>query len=501
MRSGFVVGGALAAGAVLWGTLRQRLRRPVPRPAAEPRSPSGPAPRALRHTSRAARSVRLAGLGARAGGGLAVHRARRIFASAERKEALDAAYELRTAEQVAESLGHMKGAMMKLGQMASYLDDALPEPLRDALAQLQADAPPMSAELAAGVVEAELGVPPEAVFAEWDPVPIAAASIGQVHRAITREGVAAAVKVQYPGVAEAIAADLDNADLLFNALGLHFSGFEAGPMVEELRARLTEELDYRREARNQAEFARYYEGHPFIHVPAVLAPYSTGRVLTTELAEGERFSAVEGWPAEERNLAGETIFRFVFAGIYRLKLFNGDPHPGNYLFRPGGRVTFLDYGLCKRFDDVDLAKMHDLIDGIVLDPSPAAFRGAMERAGFLRPGAPVTDEEVFEYFAHFYELVRTDHDLTVGDEFAAETVRRFFDAGTPEGRILKHTNIPPEFVIVQRINLGLYAVLARLRATANWHRIGRETWPWLDAPASTPLGELEAAWWSRVGRP
>jgi len=459
------------------------------------------APSALRHTGRAARSARLAGLGARAGSTLALHRARRIFASAERKEELDAAYELRTAEQVAESLGHMKGALMKLGQMASYLDDGLPAPLRDALAQLQADAPPMSAELAAAVVEEELGVPPEKAFAEWDPVPIAAASIGQVHRAITHEGVAAAVKVQYPGVSEAIAADLDNADLLFGALGLHFSGFEAGPMVDELRVRLTEELDYLHEARNQAEFARYYEGHPFIHVPGVLGSYSTARVLTTELAEGERFSVVEGWPAEERNLAGETIFRFVFAGIYRLKLFNGDPHPGNYLFRPGGRVTFLDYGLCKRFDDLDLAKMRDLIDGIVLEPSPAAFRGAMERAGFLQPGAPVGDDEVFDYFAHFYDLVRLDRDLTVGEEYATETVRRFFDSSTPEGRILKHTNIPPEFVVVQRINLGLYAVLARLRATANWHRIGRETWPWLDAPASTPLGESEAAWRRRVGRP
>jgi len=456
---------------------------------------------AVRHTGRAARSARLAGLGARAGGTLAMHRARRVFASAERREALDTEYELRTAEQVAESLGHMKGALMKLGQMASYLDDALPGPFRDALAQLQADAPPMSADLAASVVEEELGTPPEKVFAEWDPVPIAAASIGQVHRAITHEGVAAAVKVQYPGVSEAIASDLDNADLLFNALGLHFRGFEAGPMVEELRARLVDELDYRLEAAHQEEFGRYYAGHPFIHIPAVLDAYSTGRVLTTELAEGERFAAVEGWPAEERNLAGETIFRFVFAGIYRLKLFNGDPHPGNYLFRPGGRVTFLDFGLCKRFDDVDLAKMRDLIDGIVVRPSPAAFRTAMERAGFLQPGAPVTDDEVFDYFAHFYDLVRLDRDLTVGDEYATETVRRFFDSGTPEGRILRYTNVPPEFVVVQRINLGLYAVLARLRATANWHRIGRETWPWLDAPASTPLGEMVAAWRAKAGRP
>ena len=180
-----------------------------------------------------------------------------------------------TANAVADELGQMKGALMKLGQMASYLDEGLPEPMRMALAQLRTDAPPMSQELAAGVIEAELGRPPEQVFVDWDPDPIAAASIGQVHRAIavhpdTGEQVPVAVKVQYPGVDEAITADLKNAGMLGTLLKQGFGGLEPDDMVEEIKERLVEELDYRLEARNQQIFADYYRDHPFIHVPDVI---------------------------------------------------------------------------------------------------------------------------------------------------------------------------------------------------------------------------------------
>ncbi len=193
---------------------------------------------------------------------------------------------MRTAEQVADALGHMKGALMKLGQMASYLDQGLPEPVREQLARLQADAPSMTPELAAQVVREELGAPPERIFATWDPVPIAAASIGQVHRAITNDGLAVAVKVQYPGVDEAIDADLDNAGLLVQIIAMVFPGVEPEPIVDELRVRVREELDYVQEADNQQLFARYYDGHPFIHVPSVVEHLSSKRVLTTELATG-----------------------------------------------------------------------------------------------------------------------------------------------------------------------------------------------------------------------
>ncbi len=446
------------------------------------------------------RNARLARLGARTSGGYAVHRARRVFTAAERRDELDRAYEIQSAEQVAAELGNMKGALMKLGQMISYLDEGLPEHIRTALAQLQHDAPPMSGELAASMIESELGARPEDLFADWDPIPIAAASIGQVHRAITREGVAVAVKVQYPGVGAAIEADLGSVGLVFGGLGQVFPGLDSGPLVAELRLRLREELDYEREARHQQQFADYYEGHPFIHIPAVIHEHSSARVLTTELAEGVRFAEAETWPQEEQDLAAETIFRFVFGSLYRLQLFNGDPHPGNYLFRPGGQVTFLDFGLVTPFGDAEVAAIRALIDSIVLNPDPVVFRKAVEDAGFLKPGAPISDAEVGEYFGHFYEYLQLDARTTLGHDFASENVRRVFDATGPYRDVMRHANVPPAFVIVQRINLGLFAVLAALGATANWRRLAEEMWPWVEGPPSTPLGELEHQWRRKTGR-
>lgn len=440
------------------------------------------------------RNARLARLGARVGGREAVHRTQRVFASAARREELDRSRELRHADDVVRELGAMKGALMKLGQMMSYLDEGLPEPVRHALAQLQHDAPPMSIELASDMVRRELGAAPEAVFAEWDPQPIAAASIGQVHRAVTHDGRAVAVKVQYPGIADAIESDLGNVGLLFKGIGVSYPGFEPGPLVDELRERLREELDYRLEAERQQRFADYYTDHPFIHVPRVLAEFSSGRVLTTELAEGVRFAELEQWSQEQRNLAGEAIFRFVFRSFYRLRLFNGDPHPGNYLFRPDGRVTFLDFGLVKEFLPSDIEHIRRLIETVVLDPDPVEFRRAMESAGFLRPGAPVSDADVTEYFGHFYAHMRERGPHPITSEFASEVVRRFFDVNGPYGSVMKYANVPPAFVVVQRVNLGLFAVLAALDATADWRSIGEELWPWVAGPPSTPLGLLEAAW-------
>jgi predicted unusual protein kinase regulating ubiquinone biosynthesis (AarF/ABC1/UbiB family) len=216
---------------------------------------------ALPSTSFVARNAQLAAVGARSTASFAVHRARLATASDGDREALEAAYQLRTATRVAEVLGNMKGALMKIGQMASYLDDGLPEPVRVALASLQQDAPPMAPELCAQVVRSELGDDPERLFGAWDPIPLprrrSARSIAQSRV----RGLPVAVKVQYPGVDEAIRADLVDTDLLFRLLGTVFPGLEPAPLVAELRAQLTEELDYGIEAVNQ----RF-----FITVPAVV---------------------------------------------------------------------------------------------------------------------------------------------------------------------------------------------------------------------------------------
>jgi predicted unusual protein kinase regulating ubiquinone biosynthesis (AarF/ABC1/UbiB family) len=445
-------------------------------------------------TSVATRNAQLAAIGARSGAAYAVHRTRLVTASGERRDQLEAEYQLRTAAQVADALGNMKGALMKIGQMASYLDDGLPESVRDALASLQQDAPAMTPELCAQVVRAELGDEPARVFAQWDPEPIAAASIGQVHRAVTQSGIPVAVKVQYPGVDEAIRADLVNTGLLFRVLGMMFPGLEPGPLVAELRERLTEELDYDNEASNQRFFANAFAGHPFISVPRVIDELSTERVLTTELAHGARFSEVEGWSQAERDLASEAIYRFVFRSIYRLHAFNGDPHPGNYLFRPGGHVTFLDFGRVKRYRAEDVALFESLIQTFVLNHDVPAFRRVMEANNVLRRDPAITDDDVTGYFGHFYELVTEDRVFTVDPEYSSETVRMYFDANSPYAHVTRAANVPPAFVITQRINLGLIAVLGRLHATANFRKIAEEIWPFVAGPPSTPMGEAEAAW-------
>jgi predicted unusual protein kinase regulating ubiquinone biosynthesis (AarF/ABC1/UbiB family) len=457
-------------------------------------------PTVIRHTGRASRNAAVARFGARTGGAYATHRARLAFASAGRRPQLQEAFELRTAEQVAAELGNLKGAMMKIGQMASYLDQGLPSPVRSALADLRQDAPPMSAALAAGVLRDELGAGPDELFSAWDPVPLAAASIGQVHRAITPDGRAVAVKLQYPGVDEAIRTDLANVDALFGAAGFVFSGLDPDALVTELKERLVEELDYRLEADNQRLFVEYYRHHPFIHIPEIVDELSTGRVLTSELSAGARWEELRTWPQEERDQAAEAIFRFVFRSLYRLHAFNGDPHPGNYLFEPGGQVTFLDFGLVKRFrqDEVDL--FHALIDSFVLRRDLHDFRLAIERAGLLQPGADLTDEQVGDWMGHFYEFVLEDGDTTITPEYSSQTVRQMFDVSGPHAEIIRAANVPPSFVIIQRINLGLYAVLGELHATANWRRVANELWPFVDGPPSTRLGEEEAAWRARTGR-
>jgi predicted unusual protein kinase regulating ubiquinone biosynthesis (AarF/ABC1/UbiB family) len=452
--------------------------------------------RAVARRSVASRNAQLAAAGARAGAGYAVHRARRVFTPPEERAALDEAHQIRTTAQVVETLGQMKGALMKIGQMASYLDDGLPEPVQAALATLQQDAPAMSPELCAQVVRDELGGDPATVFASWDPAPIAAASIGQVHRARTHDGIDVAVKVQFPGVDEAIRADLTTSDVLFRAISLLFPGLDPAPLVDELRARLVEELDYTQEAANQRLFADYYAGHPYVRIPRVVDELSTARVLTTEYATGARFAEVEQWSQPERDLAAECIYRFVFRSLYRLHAFNGDPHPGNYLFSGGGVVTFLDFGLVKHYAPDEVALFEDLIRAMVLEHDIPRFRSVLEAHDVLRREAPFGNDDVREYFGHFYEFVDQDRVVTFSPEYASETVRRFFDTTGPYAHVAKASNVPPAFVITQRINLGLHAVLGRLRATANFRKIAEELWPMVDGSPSTPMGEAEAAWLS-----
>jgi predicted unusual protein kinase regulating ubiquinone biosynthesis (AarF/ABC1/UbiB family) len=447
-------------------------------------------PRRLR-LDRARATLRLA---ARGGVRYAASAPRLFAVAGEQRELLREDLALRTAEDVADTLGAMKGVMMKIGQMASYIDDGLSPAVRQTLARLQDSVPPMSPPLAAAVIEEELGAPPEHTFARWDPRPIAAASIGQVHRAVTLDGRAVAVKVQYPGIAETIAADLRNVALLRRMLRIAAPAQDVDALLSELRDRVGEELDYRHEAANQRLMAAYYDGHPTIAIPRIIDGLSTRRVVTSELSGGVRFAELASWPQHERDLAAETIYRFVFRSLYDVRAFNGDPHPGNYLFQGGGRVTFLDFGLVRHFTPAELQPLLQMARTICVEHDPEAFRASLENAGFLRPDAPLSTQAIVDHLAVFYDTIREPGLRTITSDYASSVVRRFFDLRSP---VAGYIAVPRPYVILQRINLGLFAVLGELSATADWRAISEEIWPFVQGPAATPMGEAEARWRAR----
>lgn len=436
-------------------------------------------------------------LGARIAAAYLQHKSKGIFANASRKEELNREFEIKSATQVTETLGQMRGVMMKLGQMAGYLDDGVPENVKQTLGTLYSNVPPMSRELAREAIENELGGPIEDSFTSFDLDPIAAASIGQVHRAITKSGIAVAVKIQYPDAANTMAADLANSEALGRIIGLAFPSIDTRRVVAEIKARMLEELNYEIEARNQMLFYNYYLGHPFIHIPKIYPELSNKRLLVSELVTGANFEEALTWPDDERNLAAETIYRFVFRSLYRIAAFNGDPHPGNYIFHKGGKVTFLDFGLTKVFQPSHLFVFESMIKTMVIDPDPSEFRKVIESAGLIPLDSPLETAEIADYFRHFYAFLKDEDEFQLSSEYASATFRHTFDVSQ---RISKYIDVPEYFVIIQRINLGLYALLARLGARANWRKIAEEIWPFVQGPPATPLGELEEKWFAETGK-
>ena len=403
---------------------------------------------------------------------------------------------MRTADDVARELGNMKGALMKAGQLISFVVEVLPEAAQQSLASLYSDAPPMSSELAAGVVAAELGQPPETRFLDWTRTPAAAASIGQVHRAVTRDGREVAVKVQYPGVGAAIEADLSNADLLYRMVAsFTLKGLDTRALVDELRLRMRDELDYNLEAANILEFARHFAGHPFVRLPALVPEHSGRTVLTTEWIDGlpwKQFVA-QASPAAKRH-AGESIWRFAQHAILRVGVFNGDAHPGNYLFDPDGNVTFLDFGMVKRWAPGEWERLAPCMDAIIVDRDPEQLVVAMESSGFLRDGHGLSPQAVFDYVSSPYRPYLTDT-FTFDRAFMRDTVQRIIDVNGPHAAVIAQVDMPPSFLMLDRVVWGVSALLGKLELTAPWRAMLLEYRT--DAPPATELGISEHQWWSR----
>lgn len=406
------------------------------------------------------------------------------------------AFHLETAGQVFELMGGMKGAVMKLGQMASILGDSLPDQYGQALQGLQQAAPPMSYELTAGVVEEDLGQPPDRLFKKFSREPVAAASIGQVHRARLHDGTEVAVKVQYPGVDTAIRADLDNMFLLTSVARMLAPGIEPEGLVNEIKAVMFDELDYRLEAANQEEFARAYEDHPWARIPRVVPELSGRRVLTSQWVSGRSFYEVLGGSQEERDRVGEQLFRFFVGSVGRLGFFNADPHPGNYFFgQPGsddeGHIWFLDFGMVKRFQPEVIERVGEQIQAL-RSGDRAWVHGAMVRHGWLKPDLEIDMERVFEVAAMFQRALVGPDPFTYTREHAKQVVESTMSIQGPYGDIVKHVTLPPDHVMLNRIQLGVTALLGRLQATGPWAAIFDEYL--LGGPPATPLGEASAGW-------
>jgi len=442
-------------------------------------------------TSRAGRFARVARMAGGVAGGMLAEGTRQLRAG-KRPSARDMLMTPANARRVADQLATMRGAAMKVGQILSMdTGEFLPRELADILARLRSDAKYMPPQQLHKTMTDAYGEDWEQLFYGFDNKPLAAASIGQVHKTVSPDGREIVLKVQYPGVAEAIVADLRNADLLGAVLRQGFGGLDPAEMVDEIKLRIAEETDYELEARNQQQFAEYYRDHPFIKIPDVVPRLSTRCVLTTELVEGFGWSELMQRDQAVRDRAGEVIFRFVFRSLYRMGAFNGDPHPGNYLFHDDGTVTFLDFGLVKHFTSEEMSTFGSMVKAAAVDHDDVEFRSILEGAGMLQPDAPVSTEAVGEYFSHFYDTVRTDADMTWTREYANSIVRHTFDRTSP---ISQYATVPRAFVFIQRINLGLYALLGELHASGNYRRIAAELWPFVDAEPSTDFGRAEAAW-------
>jgi len=449
----------------------------------------------LRHkVVRARRTARIWRLTVRNGLRYAGHRARRVVVRNDTRRAeMDTRFTIRSSDDVARELGQMKGALMKFGQLLSFIVEALPEEAQRSLASLQSNAPPMAPEVAAKVVFEDLGKSPEKAFLDWDPVPVAAASVGQVHRAVSRDGRDVAVKVQYPGVGAAIEGDLDNAQALYRLFtAFALKGLDAKALVDELRARMRDELDYRIEARNQREFAAHYAGHPFIHIPEVIAATSTRRVLTSEWVDGIDFAEFrEVADDAARRRAGESIWRFAQASVHHLGAFNGDPHPGNYKFDRDGTVTFLDFGLVKRWTHGEWERLEPSLDAIVVHRDPQRLVAAMETVGFLRRGHGLPDQDVYDYVSSPYLPYLSD-EFTFTRSFVREAMQRIIDVTGPYADVINRLNMPASFVILDRVVWGVSAILGKLEVTGPWRGMLLEYRT--GGPAATPQGAAEQAW-------
>ena len=381
-------------------------------------------------------------------------------------EAVAAELQARTAEQMFKVLGELKGGAMKLGQAMSIFEAALPEevagPYRAMLTKLQDSAPPLPAARIHELLTEELGDDWRSRFLEFDDTPAAAASIGQVHRAIWHDGREVAVKVQYPGADKALIADLNQMMRMGKVFASWIPGLDIKPLLQELRDRAIEELDYLRESQSQRAFAVAFEGDPDFLIPHVLA--AAPHVLVSEWIDGRPLSSIikDGTP-EERDHAGELYERFLLAGPFRAGLLHSDPHPGNFRMTEDGRLCVLDFGAVAVLPDGLPPAMGSLLRIAMSGDAETVMQGLRDE-GFIRPNVELDPQQVLDYLEPFVEPARYDS-FHFNREWLRGQFTRLNDVRNPDFMIGLKLNLPPSYALIHRVWLGSIGVLCQLDAT------------------------------------
>ena len=454
-------------------------------------------------TSRARRTATVATLAASEAVKQFGTRAANVARSDDAAEVAMSRRQLETAKQIVAVLGTMKGAAMKLGQVMSFLDVGLvPEEHREEfqaeLAKLRDAAPTVSFKQMRRVIEDDLEESIDEVFAEFDPEPIAAASIGQVYRAkLASDGREVAVKVQYPGVAGAVRADMQNLDMIMRLLKRMTPGLDVKAVTTEIRERIEEELDYELEAQNQRSLARIFAGHPFIVVPEVVSSLSRERVLVSDFVSGVGFEELKTRSQAERDRLGEIVFRFFLGCLYRHRQFSGDPHPGNFLLLDDGRVAFLDFGLFKRMD-APAVELELACQRAVVEEDAIALHSLLSESGFLPEPDKVDPENLLAFIRDaIWWYTTSDREVQLTPEIATKVMIESSDPRSTHFREMRHQDMRPEHLFGRRMEMLTLAVLSQLRAKANWHRIARE-WIYGEEPV-TELGRQEAEFYGVAG--
>jgi predicted unusual protein kinase regulating ubiquinone biosynthesis (AarF/ABC1/UbiB family) len=407
-------------------------------------------------------------------------RIRMLFVNARRKKELAARAQVTSAQEASALMGNMKGLFMKVGQIVSFAHDGLPEQARAQLQGLQRDAPPMSFDLVRGVMEKELGADIGAHFKHVDEQPLAAASIGQVHRATLLDGTAVVVKVQYPGVDAAIEGDLKMLERMGPAAAVFASQVDFTQLAGELRNRISDELDYRLEAKHQHLFGQLWAGHPYIKVPQVHHSLSSKRMLTSQFVQGfGYYDYLDAANAREKLLSSAAIADFVWDTMFCHLIYNGDPHPGNYLFHENGSVTFLDFGCVKRFELESMRNIKRFFRA-VLEGDRATHDEYVQLLGVVRPGRDWDRDRMWRFWRYQLEPYFTDN-----FEFNEAYLARAREMMKPAN--MKDMNLPPDMLFFTRITFGLNAISQKLGATGDFKKSVRRQFYDGDGPSAMGL--------------